>query len=138
MTSLPLPFSSLVSSFETVQRVDLPAFTYGERSMVLDEMMRTLNESGCWLESRRALSSTQIELYFVAMLGAIDELYGGLIGAGVEMTRESHRAMTWLCTLRRHRRESVVLTRTVSIRLEMNFLSEPEEEEMGFVSGGNA
>jgi len=137
MTSLPLPLTPLASPANTVERVDLRCFTYGDRAAVLDDMLYAMSQSGCWLESRRATSASQVEIYFGAMLGAMDEIYGGLVGAGVEMPRDSHRALTWLCTLRRHRKDTVVAMRTVSIRMEMSFLTEAQEE-MGFVSGGMA
>jgi hypothetical protein len=137
MTSLLATSAPIASSLDTVQLVSLRCFTYCERDEVLDELLLALDRAGCWLESRRVTSASQIELYFVAMLGAADELYGGLVGAGVEMTRDSHRAMTLLCTLRRHRKEAPVAVRTVSIRMELSLLAECDEE-VGFVSGGLA
>jgi hypothetical protein len=137
MTSLLTASTPAASTLDAIQRVDLRCFTYGDRDDVLDGLLHALDESGCWVESRRAISPSQIEMFFVAMLGASDELYGGLAGAGVEMVRDSHRAMTLLCTLRRHRREAVVAVRTVSIRMELSFLAECDEE-VGMVSAGLA
>jgi hypothetical protein len=137
MTSVHLPLPHYLSPADIVQRVDLRCFSHGDRSLVLDGLMQTLNQSSSWLESRRVISSSQVEIYFVAMLGAVDELYGGLLAAGLEMSSESHREMTWLCTLRRHRKDSVVAVRTVSVRLEMSFFTE-SAPEMGFVAAGSA
>lgn len=137
MSSLPLSISCLGSPVEATQRADLRCFTYGDRAVVLDDLLQTMNESGCWVESRRATSGSRVEIHFGAMLGAMDEIYGGLVATGLEMPRESHRVLTWLCTLRRHRKDSVVATRTVSIRIEMSFLAQAPEE-MAFVSAGMA
>jgi hypothetical protein len=100
-------------------------------------MLEALDQCGCWVESREAVSATQVEMLFTARLTAVDELYSGLIGAGVEMSRDSHLAMTWLCTRRRHQPEGASPFATVGVRLEMNFLEKPEME-MGFVAQGLA
>ncbi|WP_263381102.1 hypothetical protein [Granulicella paludicola] len=137
MTSLPLPYASLLSPSEPSQRVDLRCVSYGDRSMVLSDLLQAMDACGCWVQSRRATSDSQVEIYFGAMLGAADEVYGGLVSVGIEMPRDSHQALTWLCTLRRHRKDAVIATRTVSIRMEMSFLID-EPEEMGFISAGLA
>jgi hypothetical protein len=137
MTSLLTNSDPIALPADTVERVNLRCFTYCDRDDVLDKLLDALDQAGCWVESRRATSASQIEMYVVAMLGAADELYGGLAGAGVEMVRDSHRAMTLLCTLRRHRKEAVVAVRTVSIRMELSFLAECDEE-VGLLSAGLA
>ncbi len=117
--------------------LQLRCFSYEERFGVMGAMLEALDQCGCWMEAREAVSATRVEMRFAARLEASDELYTGLIAAGVEMTRESHMALTWLCTRRRHQPEGASVFATVGVRLEMNFLEEPELE-MGFVAQGLA
>lgn len=117
------------------REVELRCFSYEERFGVMGSMLEALDHCGCWMESREAVSATQVEMLFTARVAGADELYSGLIAAGVEMTRDSHLAMTWLCTRRRHAPDGESAFATVSVRLEMNFL---EHVEMGFVAQGLA
>lgn len=125
-----------VQGRETVRRdVELRCFSYEERFGVMGAILEALDQCGCWVESREAVSATQVEMLFTARVAGADELYSGLIAAGVEMTRDSHLAMTWLCTRRRHAQERESPFATVRVRLEMNFL---EHAETGFVAQGLA
>jgi hypothetical protein len=78
-----------------------------------------------------------MELCFEVPLSAADELYSGLVAAGVEFTREAHQVMTWLCTLRRHEPKGLCSPRTVCVHMEMSFLEE-YGVEMGMLPAGNA
>jgi hypothetical protein len=128
---------SAPAAAEQSQPVELRCFTYDDRRVVFAEMVRALDRCGCWREVMQATSPTQVEICFTVMLSAADELYGGLIAAGVEMTREAHQSLTWLCTLRRHQPERLRLYGALDIRLEMNFLIE-DVTEGGFISAGLA
>lgn len=123
---------------ETVHcEVELRCFSYEERFSVLGAMLEALDQCGCWMESRDAMTATRVEMRFTARLEASDELYSGLIAAGAELTRESHMAMTWLCTRRRHQAKAARGFATIGVRLEMNFMEEPQLE-MGFAAQGLA
>lgn len=130
--ALPAPVPEAVH-----REVELRCFSYEERFSVMAAMLETLDLCECWVESREAVSTGQVEIFFTARLAAADELYSGLIGAGVEMNRESHLAMTWLCTRWRHMPSEASVHATVGVRLEMNFLDQPELE-IGFVAQGLA
>jgi hypothetical protein len=130
-----IPFAPAAA--EQAQPVELSCFTYDDRRVVFAATMRTLDRCGCWREVMQATSPTQVEICFSVLLSAADELYGGLIAAGVEMTREAHQSLTWLCTLRRHQPEQLRRYGAVDVRLEMNFLIE-DEINAGFISAGLA
>jgi hypothetical protein len=95
-----------------------------------------MHHCGCWVLRRGTLSTSQVELVFEIHLRSAFDLYGGLIAAGVELTRDSHAALTGLCTLRRHHPASHPTaggtSRIITIRLEVSFFDE-DEIELGAV-----
>jgi hypothetical protein len=119
------------------QPLELRCFTYDDRRVVFAAMMHSLDRCGCWREAMQANSHTQVEICFSVTVSAADELYGGLIAAGVEMTRETHQSLTWLCTLRRHQPPTLRHAAAIDVKLEMNFLIE-DDPMMGFISAGLA
>lgn len=119
---------------DALQPVELQGFSYEDRRLVLAAMLESLETCGCWVEERRSVSPSQMELRFEVPLSAADELYSEMVSVGVEFTREAHQAMTWLCTLRRHEPKSL---RTVSVRMDMSFLEE-YAMEMGRMPTGHA
>jgi hypothetical protein len=132
----PAARSTMVPSVS--QLVELQGHTYEDGRTVSAALLETLKRCGCWLEERKNVSSTRMErmdICFEVRLSAADELYSGLVAAGVEFTREAHQAMTWLCTLRRH--EGPRSLRTVCVRMEMSFLEE-YAQEMGMMATGHA
>jgi hypothetical protein len=93
-----------------------------------------MNNCGCWLLDQRALSAAQMEMVFEVQLRSALDLYGALIAAGVELTRDSHAALTGLCTLRRHNFRAPHHGNIVTVRLEVRFMEENAEEfDMGLV-----
>jgi hypothetical protein len=122
---------------EAVHTVELRCFSYEERRGILTALLEAMTACGCWIADKRAISTWQMEFTFEAELSVVDELYSEMVAAGIEFTREAHLAMTWLCTLRRHRAGSSSLFRTVRVRLEMSFLQECEPE-MGMMTTGFA
>ncbi len=132
VAALPVPVAKAVD-----REVRLRCFSYEERFGAMAVMLEALDQCGCWMESREAVSATQVEMLFATRLAAADELYSGLVGTGVEMTQESHRAMTMLCTRWRHQPEDASRFATIRVRLEVNFLQVPEVE-IGFVAHGLA
>jgi hypothetical protein len=132
VAALPVPVVEAVD-----REVRLRCFSYEERFGVMAVMLEALDQCGCWMESRETVSATQVEMLFAARLAASDELYSGLMTTGVDMTQESHMAMTLLCTRWRHQPEDASRFATIRVRLEVNFLRLPEVE-MGFVAQGAA
>jgi hypothetical protein len=65
-----------------------------------------------------------MEFRIEVQLRAILDIYAGILGTGVELTRPGHDNLTELCTRRKHRRITAVLGQVVSLRLEINFVDE--------------
>lgn len=128
---------SATATDEQAKQIRLRCFTYEDRCVVFAATMHALDRCGCWREVMQATSATQVEICFSVPVSAADDLYGGLIAAGVEMTRETHQSLTWLCTLLRHQPEVMSLAGAVNVRLEMNFLVE-DEFAAGFIAAGLA
>jgi hypothetical protein len=125
--SSPIPIPAApASAVETpaAPALLLQGFSYDERRKVLPAVARALENCGCFLLERRAVSLTQMNVRFEMQLRASLELYSSLIGAGLELTRASHLALTGLCTVRKHNRRGASSRRVVEVRLELSFLEE--------------
>lgn len=114
--------------------VDVRGFSHQDRYHILAALEGALNNCGCWLLDQRALSAEQMEMVFEVQLRSALDLYGALIAAGVELTRDSHATLTGLCTLRRHNFRSPHHGHIVSVRLVVSFVEESAAEfDMGLV-----
>jgi hypothetical protein len=116
--------------------VALRGSSHQDRRQILPALDLAMHHCGCWVLRRGTLSSSLVELVFEIHLRSAFDLYGALIAAGVELTRDSHAALTGLCTLRRHHPASLpasrlgaaIATRIVTVRLEVSFFDEDEIE----------
>src|SRR4051812_24961662 len=86
----------------TMASLDIKGFSYDDRTGVLPAVLASLAECGGWVLDRRAVSPSTTELKVEVQLRSIVELYGSLIGAGLELTRSSHLSLTDLCTCRKN------------------------------------
>jgi hypothetical protein len=101
-------------------------FSYEDRRAILPALAEALAASGCWLHGSKAVSTAQMEYHFELPLHSAVELYSGLVGCGLELTRDSHMELTGLCTLRRHNPRPQQVGRVIGVRLEVSFLEEIE------------
>jgi len=104
--------------------LDVRGSSYEDRRAMLPALAAALNASGCWLHGSKAVSPAQMEYRFEMPLSSAVELYSGLVGCGLELTRNSHAELTGLCTLRRHNLPQRQLGRVIDVRLEVNFVDE--------------
>jgi hypothetical protein len=104
--------------------LDVRGFSYEDRRAMLPALAAALNASGCWLHGSKAVSLAQMEYRFEMPLRSAVELYSGLVGCGLELTRNSHAELTGLCTLRRHNLPAQQMGRVIDVRLEVNFVEE--------------
>jgi hypothetical protein len=115
--------------------VELRGHSYEDHRIIVPALLDTLAACGCWVLEQKALSSTQTELCFEVQLRSAFELYGGLLAAGVELSRDSHIRMTILCTLRGHNPRQARRRRVVTVRLGLSFLEETTSTAGGVVAG---
>ena len=123
---LPFPLPVAAPSAVLVPPVRLQTFTYEDRREASLALSRALERSGAWVLERTAVSAEQMRLRLEIQLRSALELYTGLIGAGLELTRGSHLALTDLCTLARYRRRGREPFRVMEVLLEVSFLDELE------------
>ncbi|HEY5054866.1 MAG TPA: hypothetical protein VII58_01825 [Acidobacteriaceae bacterium] len=107
-----------------MQSIELQAFTYEDRHDVLPALIAALGRCGGWILDRRTVSATQLEFSVEIQLRAALDLYGALVGEGIELTRAGHEGLTELCARRKHVRHSAELGHVVAVRLELSFLDD--------------
>jgi hypothetical protein len=112
----------------SIQNVELRCYSFQDRHSVLTCLYDAMTRCGCWIEGRQTTVSSRLEFNFELPLCVADDLYAELIASGIEMKFESHRAMTWLCTLRRHDRMTMNSFHAVSVRMEIDFRDEYDME----------
>jgi hypothetical protein len=107
---------------DSMQSLDIQAFTYEERQGLLLVLTEAFGDCGGWLLERKTLSPTNMEFRLEIQLRAVLDLYASIIAAGLELTRTGHDSLTELCTRRNHLRITAELGQVVAIRLEISFL----------------
>jgi hypothetical protein len=114
----------------TEQTFDLQGYFYAERAELLPHLGAALTECGGWVLERRAISSTSLEYRFEIQLAGILELYGAMVAMGLELTRSAHAVLTDLCTCRQHITRWVDPCQILTLRLEINFLTDVTLQSM--------
>jgi hypothetical protein len=112
----------------SIQKVELRCHSFNDRHTVLTSLFDAMTRCGCWIEGRETMVSSRLEFNFELPLCVADDLYAELIYAGIEMKFDSHRAMTWLCTLRRHDVAMLNSFHAVSVRMVIDFRDEYDLE----------
>jgi hypothetical protein len=102
----------------------LQSFSYEGRRVILPALAEAMTQCGCWLLERKVVSVTQLDYIFELQQRAVLELYTGLIGAGLELTRASHLELTSLCSVLTHDISAAARRRIVHVQLEVSFLEE--------------
>jgi len=104
--------------------LNIEGFSYAERDGLLFHLATTIHECGGWVFHRKPLSPTTMEVHLEIQPRSAIDLYAALVASGLELTRNSHLALTALCTCRRHSAGSTEMGRIVSICLEICFLED--------------
>lgn len=126
---LDVPAIPLSAAAGALPSIELQGYTFAERRVVVALLTDVMTSCGCWLLERRGLSLSAVEFRFEVGMRAALDLYASLVGADVELTRESHMALTTLCTLRRHNPCLAMPGRVVTVRLEVSFLEDDDLAE---------
>jgi hypothetical protein len=123
MDSLEAPVET-TPWIRTTQLFELNAYCYSDRIEMLPRLTSVFTNSGGWVLERRTLSPTAMDFRFEIQLMGIVELYGQLVGLGLELTRTTHDQLTELCTLWKHMMSSRESCPVVTVRLEIQFLAD--------------
>jgi hypothetical protein len=112
------------STESNMRQLTLQSFSYEARRKVLSALADAMARCGCWLLDRQVVSLTQTDFVFEVQHRAVLDLYTSLIGAGLELTRASHIALTDLCSVMKHGSRIGNKARVVHVVLEVSFLEE--------------
>ena len=121
LPTIPAPRAEPVAG---ARNLLLQSFTYEGRRIILPALSDAMAHCGCWLLERKVVSLTQLEYIFEVQQRAVLELYSGLIGVGLELTRGSHLELSSLCALLTHDLTAAARRRIVHVQLEVSFLEE--------------
>ena len=102
---------------------DIEAHSYGEREDVLPRLSAAISENGGWLQHRRSVSESILELLLEVHLRSVPDFYAGILSIGIELTVASQVALTNLCTCQ-HYAHLRPIGSLVEIRLTLIFLED--------------
>ncbi len=123
----------------TIPTIDLRGHTYERHRDFIPSLLESMNGCGCWLLDQRTLSPTTTVLTFELPLRLVFEMYGGLLSAGVNLSRDSHICMKSLCTVRDHNPHRAMRRRILTVRLDLVFLKESEvSHQLARIAMGHA
>jgi hypothetical protein len=105
-----------------MESLEIQGFTYDQRQGLLEDLAAVFNNCGAWVLGRKTVSPASIEFQVEIQLRSILDLYAGIVGTSLELTRPAHEALTDLCTRRKHRRITAELGCIVAIRIVVVFV----------------
>ncbi len=114
----------IVTDEELQPELNLQSFTYQERGTLIPELGAAIDGAGGWILDRRPTSANALEMYLEVAQAALPEVYGALLGSGLELTRESHRALAERCTCGLHLSMRQGTSSILTMRVEVHFLQE--------------
>ena len=103
---------------------ELQGFSYEDRQAFLPGLTEAMTQAGGWVLERRSTSATVVQLRMEIQLRGIVDLYAGLMGTGVELTRAAHTVLTELCLCRRYTGWTQWAGEVVTLNLELSFLED--------------
>ncbi|HVG28052.1 MAG TPA: hypothetical protein VM865_10640 [Acidobacteriaceae bacterium] len=83
--------------------VRLHAFQEGELEYLLPRLATEVRHCGCWLTYLFSLSKGRAEIVFEVPPARAVDLYGVLLGFGLQLTVDSHYRLAALCALHHYR-----------------------------------
>ena len=115
--------STLQQASQGVRAISVQGGTGGSRSGVRALLLRALAACGCGAPVCTETETRLIVCFDLPAEGA-SAVYVGLVEAGLELTGDSHRELTRLCTVQSHTAEMFFLERRCTVRLEVWFREE--------------
>ena len=110
-----------MAEWKEISTVELEGFTYSSSWGMLPDLTACLNECGGWVMERKTTSATTMEFRIEQRLESILDLYGSLMGTGIELTCKAHAILTDLCTCWRNVEHLNTVGETVDLRLVLHF-----------------
>jgi len=119
-----------------MQKLQIQSYSYDDRQNVVPVLMHAVTRSGGWVCERKTLSPMTLEFRVEIELTGILDLYAGIIGSGLEMTRSGHKALTEMCMFRRHPK-LLDPAQTIMLQMEVSFLQEANLDSL-LMTGSSA
>jgi hypothetical protein len=113
-----------VSNEDTQPELILESFTYAERTHLLPDLGAAVDLAGGWVLERHSLAADAVEVYLEVQMAALPEVYGALLASGLELTRDSHRALAERCNCDLYLRPRHGISSILSLRVDIRFLPE--------------
>ncbi len=101
--------------------LDLKSFTYEERPILLPALTLSIVNAGGWVLKRSSTSVASIDIFLEIQAGSLPDVYAAMLASGLELTRDSHRAMAERCNCILHLRPQKC-SPFLALRLEIHFL----------------
>jgi len=102
-------------------------FTYLERNVLIPELGVSIDHAGGWVLDRRTLDANSLELVIESQTTSLSDVYGALLSSGLELTRDSHRALAQRCLCSQYlplRRGAAAI---VLMYVDIQFLEQPPQ-----------
>jgi hypothetical protein len=113
---------------EPVQPViRLQGFTYDNCQQLLPKLGAAIPAAGGWVLDWMPHSAHTLGLCLELQMAELPDVYGALLGSGLHLTRESHRALTERCNCNLHLRDSHDTSSYLLICLELHCPPDPTE-----------
>jgi len=117
----------LVNNDDLQPELIVESFTYAERAHLLPNLGAAVDQAGGWVLERHSLAADAVEVYLEVQMPALREVYGALLACGLELTRDSHRALAERCNCDLHLRPQQGTSSILSLRVDIRFLPEPPQ-----------
>jgi hypothetical protein len=101
--------------------LELKSFTYEERPILLPALTLAIVNAGGWVLKRSSTSVASIDIFLEIPAGSLPDVYAAMLASGLELIRDSHRAMAERCNCILHMRPQKSSS-ILSLRLEIHFL----------------
>lgn len=118
----------VVSSPPCQPELHLSAYTYSSRATLMPELGVAIDHAGGWLLERRTVSAQAMELKLEVTLPCLPDLYAAFVAVGVELTRDSHRAMAQRVSCDLHLRPTPGIGSILILCIDLHFLDPPATE----------
>ena len=81
-----------------MKSLQLHGYSHQERDTLLAALIAEVDQNDAFLLGQRSVSISTVELRMEVQRYVVPDLYAGIIGTGLELTRGTHLAMAGLCT----------------------------------------
>ena len=105
-----------------MKTLQLYAYSHLTRDLLLDSLSAAGQGDGCCIVGERAISRSTLEIEIEVQRASMADFYAEVVGTGMELTRESHLALTTLCPSPWHGRGDWTAVGLVSLKLTVCFL----------------